>query len=102
MKSNYARFWHVLALVVAGPLVLMAAGPSAKTEPTPSIGMFEGMSSGDIEVKIIPKDSTEGMITIKNNTKKPLTIKLPEAFAGVPVLAQGRGGNRNGGGMGGM
>ena len=48
---------------------------------------------------------------IKNNTKKPLNVKLPDAFAGVPVLKQlgiggggggGGGGNQSmGGGMGG-
>ena len=79
----------------------MAANPASKpAEPTASIGLFEGMESGDIEVKVIPKDSTEGTITIKNKTDKPVTVKLPEAFAGVPVLAQGLLGGGAGGGGG--
>jgi hypothetical protein len=85
--------------------------------------MFAAIEKGDIAVKLIPKDSTECRVLIENKTKKPLNVKLPEAFAGVPVLAQdaGRGGgnrsnrssrssDRNsnsgnqgmGGGMGGM
>jgi len=110
MKSN-SRFWVQLAVVIGVPLAALAAGPTKPDvkEPVESVGIFEGMKSGDIEVKVIPKDSTEGTITIKNKTGKPLTVKLPEAFAGVPVLAQGLlggggaggGGGRNNGGGGG-
>jgi hypothetical protein len=63
--------------------------------------MFDAMKAGDIDVKLFLKDSTGGTVTITNKTKKPLTIKLPEAFAGVPVQAQ-FGGGMMGGGMGGM
>src|SRR5262245_12767634 len=100
MKSNLQRYWVVWGLAACVPLALLAADPAPKAPPT-SIGLFEGMESGDIEVKVIPKDSTEGTITIANKTKKPLTIKLPEAFAGVPVLAQGGLLGGNGGGVGG-
>lgn len=100
MKSRLSQFWIALGFVAAVPLAMLAADPTPKAESSTSIGLFEGMESGDLEVKIIPKDSTEGVITIKNNTKKPLSIKIPEAFAGVPVLAQGGllGGNGGGGG----
>ncbi len=54
--------------------------------------------AGQIEVKFIPKDATEATVIVKNLTDKPLTIKLPEAFAAVPIQAQGM----MGGGMGGM
>ena len=46
------------------------------------------MLAGDIDVKLIPKDATEATLVFKNKTKKPLAIRLPEAAAGVPVLAQ--------------
>ncbi len=69
------------------------------------VELFAAAAKGDIEVKLIPKDSTTGQVIITNKTKKPLTIQLPEAFAGVPVLAQGLqggggfgGGNQGGGG----
>ena len=46
-------------------------------------------------MKIIPKDSTQGKVLIENKTDKPLSVKLPDAFAAVPVLAQARrAGNR--------
>ena len=69
----------------------------------PEIEMFAAMESGKLEVQLIPTDSTRGHVLLKNNTDLPLNVKLPEAFAGLPVLAQfggGRGGR--GGGMGGM
>jgi hypothetical protein len=65
------------------------SGPS-KT-PAVTIGMFEGMKKGNLDVKFFPRNSREAQIVIKNNTDQPLTVQLPEAFAGVPVLAQAAG-----------
>jgi hypothetical protein len=71
------------------------AKPSrAKAEtkaPTTTVDMFDGMKSGDIEVKLIASDATKGNVMITNKTKQPISVKLPKAFAGVPVLAQFRG-----------
>jgi hypothetical protein len=98
------------ALVAALPLAALAASPASKSEKEAAkvVELFAGIKSGDIEVKVIPKDAKEGTVTIKNNTGKPLTIKVPEVLAGVPVLAQGLGGiggagagNANNGGYGG-
>ncbi|HTU26925.1 MAG TPA: hypothetical protein VMF30_16075 [Pirellulales bacterium] len=66
-----------------------------------SAEMFSAMKSGDLDVKFIPKDDREARITFTNKTKRPLSVKLPEAFAAVPVLAQ-RGAPGGMGGMGGM
>jgi hypothetical protein len=63
------------------------------------VDLFTAMNSGDIDVRLFLKDSTGGTITIANKTNKPLTIKLPDAFAGVPVQAQFGGGGMMGGGM---
>lgn len=70
-----------------------------------TVEMFDAMEAGQIEVKLIPKDSTQARVFVKNKTNKPLNVKLPEAFAARPVLAQiggGGGGQGVGGGMGGM
>jgi hypothetical protein len=134
--TSRSRNWRSpsLGLAVALlllPSLLLAANPRGKP---PKLGqfnpdhetveMFEAIKQGQIDVKLIAKDSTECRVLIENKTKQPLNVKLPEAFAGVPVLAQvgGVGGlgvgnvggrnNRNfgnntgnqgfGGGMGGM
>ena len=63
-----------------------------------TVEMFAAMEKGDISVKLIPKDSTQCRVLIENKTDKPLNVKLPDSFAGVPALAQNLGGNRGGGG----
>ncbi|MGI9518546.1 MAG: hypothetical protein ACR2NP_15935, partial [Pirellulaceae bacterium] len=66
-----------------------------------SVEMFAAMETGDIEVELIPKDATEANIFVTNNSEQALAIEMPEAFVGVPVLAQGFGGGPGGGGGGG-
>jgi hypothetical protein len=78
------------------------------TAPAHKVEMFDAMKTGDLQVRYVPKNDREAQIIIKNNTKQPLSVKLPDAFVGVPVLAQigvggggnraNRGGGRNGGG----
>lgn len=106
MKS----FWFLSLLGVLGLAVecygVKPEKAAAKPEPE-KVDLFAAMESGDIEVKLIPKDSTTGNVLITNKTKKPLSIRLPDAFAGVPVAAQfgcpggpGGGGGCPGGGGG--
>ena len=101
MKTNKS-VW-CLAVAVAIPILTWAAGPekAPKNEPpAKEVELFAGMKSGEIEAVLIYKDATQGSINIKNKTGQPLAIKLPEAFAGVPILAQrGGGGGGNAGGL---
>jgi hypothetical protein len=122
-KSRYLG-WMV-ALVMLAAIVWAAevcAKPAKMGDYNPAdqtVEMFAAIGQGDIAVTLIPKDSTQCRVLIENKTSKPLNVKLPEAFAGVPVLAQNiggaghsnrstsgnRSGNQNqsmGGGMGGM
>lgn len=62
---------------------LAARQPAAET-----VELFAAMEQGLVEAQLIPKDSTQCRLLVKNKTNKPLSVKLPEAFAGVPVLAQ--------------
>src|SRR5690348_11324911 len=88
---------YALAFV---PFLLHGAPPATnKKAAEQAVELFAGMEAGQVEAKIIPKDAKEGTLTLKNKTDKPLTIRMPEAFAAVPVLAQIGGG---GGGLGGL
>jgi hypothetical protein len=69
------------------------------------VGLFEAMEAGEVEARLILQDETAARIIVTNKTKQPLTVKLPDAFAGAPVLAQigwgpniGNNNNNNGGG----
>ncbi len=74
--------------------------PDAYNPDHATVDVFKAIEDGDIEVKFIPKDAKEAVLLVENKTDKPLNVKLPEAFAGVPVLAQ-LGGGLGGGGLGG-
>src|SRR5687768_9988684 len=115
-KKAYSRFTALMALAVLalGPAWCVGAERAPKLKlgdynpDHASVEMFAAMEEGQIEVKIIAKDSTEANVLIKNKSGKPLNVQLPEAFAAVPVLAQfggqqgggqqGGGGNQGGGG----
>lgn len=69
--------------------------------------LFAAESEGLVAVKYIPNDSRSAQVIITNKTSKPLSLRLPAAFAGVPVLAQmgmgmGGGGAAAGFGAGGI
>ena len=108
---SWSRF-ALVVLAIAGLALPLEAkeGASAKSkrrvkskkvEPT-VVGLFEGMESGEIEVKFVPANAERATVVLKNKTDKPMQVKLPEAFAGVPVQAQFLGGGGMGGGLGGL
>ncbi len=101
IRVSWKPCWMLAVTLVLLPALAMAAKQPKYGEFNPehqSVEMFAAINQGDIDVRIIPKDSTECQVLIENKTDKPLNVKLPEAFGGVPVLAQFGGG---GGGMGG-
>jgi hypothetical protein len=88
----------VVAGLSAGPV----KRPSKKLTYDPSaeqVELFDGIDAGDLEARVIPKDSLQATVILANKSKKPLTVKLPKAVAAVQVLKQGFGGA--GGGLGG-
>jgi hypothetical protein len=112
-KRNGVALMGLFLIVTCLPAMLLAVNrrvkvakaelPAATVEV---VDMFRAMDSGQIGVKFIPKNDKGATLIITNKLKKPLSVRLPEAFAGVPVLAQGfggmGGGGMGGGGMGGM
>jgi hypothetical protein len=119
-SASRVRWVFTWAFAAAAGLALVAFHPATaadkssdaaakssdkSTSDKPAVDLFDAMKSGDIDVKYVAKNSREGQLLVKNNTDQPLTVKLPDAFAAIPVLAQGvqaaagnRGGNRSYGG----
>jgi len=87
-------------LGISSPIGPAAAANSPASEAL-TAGLFEAMEAGQIEAKIVPRNAAEATVLIKNLTDKPLALRMPAAFASLPVLAQGFGGGMGGGGMGG-
>jgi hypothetical protein len=99
------------AALVTAPLAGLAAEKKArkpvkvlKHDPTAEeVELFDGIETGQLDVKVVPKNAFGGNVLIENKTSKPLTVKLPQAVVAVPKhLAQfGGGGFGGGGGLGG-
>lgn len=53
-----------------------------------AVDLFQAINDGQIDAKLILKDAKKGNLLIKNKGKQPLQIRMPEGFAGKPVLAQ--------------
>jgi len=106
-KFRASIVWVAAASVLMLPAMLLSAERvTAEVDPSKAVDMFALMATKEIEVTLIPKDDTQSRVIIRNNTDQPLTVKLPDAFAGMPILAQrggGIGGGRGGaaGGVGG-
>ncbi len=71
-------------------------------ESTPAspaaVDVLAAEAAGQVDVRFIPNDSRSGQVVVANRDDRPLTLRLPAAFAGVPVAAQmGMGGMGMGG-----
>ncbi len=103
LTSRFAALGAVAVLAVASVTPAHGerrAASRAPAEPAVEVELFAAMEAGEVDVKLIPKDAKGGNLLITNKTDKPLKIALPEAFAGVPILAQFGGGGFGGGGGG--
>ncbi len=93
MRSAY-RAWGlawlglVMGVVLVSQVPLAAKTPAAQPDPAGAVDLFQAIDHGQVDVKVIPKDSSQLRVMIENKTDKPLTVKLPDAFAAVPILAQ--------------
>ncbi len=83
------------AAFTAGATRLSAADPSVANggaaASSGTVEIFDAMHNGDLGVQFIPHNSKEASLILTNNTDKPLNVHVPDAFAAIPVLAQGQG-----------
>ena len=91
-------------LIVAGGVATADSRPITKLQFDPTaekVELFKAMADGQIDAKLIHKNSLSGNLILENKTDKPLTVEMPESFVGVQVPSQFGGGGL-GGGMGGL
>ena len=70
-------------------MLLVAAATATAAKPIgPTVDVFEAMKDGRVAVRFIAESEHKAHIVVENKTKQPLNVKLPEVFAGMPVLAQ--------------
>ncbi|MGI9178624.1 MAG: hypothetical protein ACR2IT_12310 [Pirellulales bacterium] len=78
-----------------------ASSASASTQavvPQVPQDVLSAEEAGLVEVKFIANDSRSAQVVVTNRSDRPLSLRLPDGFAGVPVLAQM--GQQGGGGFG--
>ena len=68
------------------------------SENVERVDLFDAIDQGLVDAKFVARSASEGRLVLTNKTKNEVSVLVPEAFAGVPVLAQRAGG---GGGIGG-
>ncbi len=99
-RSRIVRMSLALVLPLAA---CQAFGRSPQPTASPEAVVQDILSAeaeGLVEVKFIPNDSRSAQVVVTNRSTRPLTLRLPSGFAGVPVLAQmGMGGGGQGGGF---
>lgn len=52
------------------------------------VELFDGMESGQFQVRLSPKSPQESYVFVKNTTDEPLTVALPKAAVGVHILPE--------------
>lgn len=100
------RFFVALPLTVAF-LTPAFARDSTRADTTTAAAaqdVLAAQAAGLVEVKFIPNDSRSAQVIVTNRSDRPLSLRLPVGFAGVPVLAQMgmQGGGAGGFGAGGI
>jgi hypothetical protein len=79
------------------------AAESASATAAAVPDLFEAEERQLVSLRYIPNDAKSAQIIVTNRTRRPLTLRLPASFAGIPVLAQmGMGGMGGGGGQAGF
>ncbi len=92
------RFTWCLAVACSfiGTWGTWAIGAEPDKTSERSVELFAAMKSGEIDAELIAPSSKQIYLRVTNNTTEMLKIELPDAFAGVPVLAQFGPGNPGG------
>jgi hypothetical protein len=101
-----ARFLALTSAVLAAALLpsTSQAQPATSADSAAPLDTLAAEQEGLIAVRFIANDSRSAQVVVSNQTDRPLTLRLPAAFAGVPVLAQmgQQGAGFGAGGIGGV
>jgi len=96
-----ARIFVLTSAVLAAAFLpsTSQAQPAPSAASVAPLDTLAAEQDGLVAVRFIANDSRSAQVVVSNQTSRPLTLRLPAAFAGVPVLAQ-MGGGQQGAGFG--
>lgn len=100
----FGGFFVGALIVLASSQAAVAAESASATSASGLPDLFEAEAQQLVSLRYIPNNAKSAQIIVTNRTRRPLTLRLPDAFAGIPVLAQmgGMGGMGGGGNQGGF
>ena len=104
IKRRVALF-GIAANAITLPIAINASNRNGDSSPVTKqdfVDFFEAKKRGDIDVMFIPRNSKSANVIVRNKTNKGMKVRMPEAFAGVPMLGQMGGMGMGGMGMPGM
>lgn len=84
-RCGRAAVWTAMLLVPACLAGAADTRPDLSEEPAE---LFQAIEAEQVAVTLIPSNARRATIQFENKTDKPLTIRMPTAAAGAPVLAQ--------------
>lgn len=101
-RSIAVQLRWLAALVFSVTGIASAAGQTAESSAgvVAPQDVLVAEAEGFVEVRFIANDARSAQILVTNRGDQPLTLRLPAAFAGVPVLAQQQGAGFGAGGIG--
>ncbi len=88
MNQMLALRWCCAPLSLLLFLAASFTPASADTKKPAPPDIFGAIQRELVEVKVIARDEKRVSLQIKNKTDKPVQLRVPDAFAVVPVLAQ--------------
>lgn len=88
-KSSRIAMATALVLMLTATMAARRNARAPQESAGQSVDLFSAIEQGQLDVKVIPKDATQMRVMLTNKTDQPLSVKLPDAIAAVPVLAQG-------------
>jgi hypothetical protein len=89
LAASFVGLFVAVCGMTFAPTSIWAATPDPATlNSVAPVDLFAAISAEQLDVKFIPKNDREARLLLTNRTRGPLSVRLPDAFAAVPVLAQ--------------
>ncbi|NUQ64553.1 MAG: hypothetical protein HUU20_18970 [Pirellulales bacterium] len=90
--GRVGQFLALATFMMLVPVAVLAAdgikGFGPYRQGCETVDLFQAIEDGQLQVRLIPRDSAQVRLLVENKSGKPLNVLLPEAMAASPVLAQ--------------
>lgn len=82
------RYMTLVCLFFSATSHIDSLSASAEESDVSGIALFDAIDQGNVKVQFIAMNARQANVLIRNESDRPLTLKIPKAIAAVPVLGQ--------------